>query len=70
MSNSRAGALTVCPFFLSDSKQAITCEGLSAGSKTMLIFKNVQQRQEWQEKNCFLYHCTCPLKNLINEKYD
>ncbi len=40
MSNSRAGALTVCPFFLSDSKQAITCEGFSAGCKTMLIFKN------------------------------
>lgn len=34
MANTAAGALAVCPFYLSDSKMTITCEGLTEKGKT------------------------------------
>ncbi len=70
MANTASGALAVCPFYLSDDKRTITCEGLTEEGKVLLIFKDTQQRKEWQRNNCYLYRCDCPLKKVLNSKYE
>ena len=70
MANTAAGALAVCPFFLSDSKTTITCEGLTEKGKVLLVFEDAQQRKAWQRSNCYLYRCDCPLKKILNSKYE
>jgi hypothetical protein len=70
MANTAAGALAVCPFYLSDSKTTITCEGLTEKGKVLLVFEDAQQRKEWLRNNCYLYRCDCPLKKILNSKYE
>lgn len=65
MANTAAGALAVCPFYLSDSKTTITCEGLTEKGKVLLVFEDAQQRKVWQRSNCYLYRCDCPLKKYL-----
>lgn len=70
MANTAGGVLSLCPFYLRDGKCSITCEGLIDNSRMIIMFEEAQQRQEWQEKNCYLYRCDCPYKKILEKKYE
>ena len=38
--------------------------------KVLLVFEDAQQRKEWLRNNCYLYRCDCPLKKILNSKYE
>lgn len=69
MSNSSANVDTKCPYYLNETEQSITCEGITKETKNVMRFTNKRSKGEYQEKNCNYYPNGCALAKILNDKY-
>lgn len=58
-----------CPFFLRDSKQSITCEGIICGTEMMFRFDGAADKVVYMQENCFRFDSRCEIARLLQEKY-
>lgn len=69
MSNKVIDALAFCPFYMSESKQSITCEGL-IGSSTVSRFISEQEKLEHENSFCTQKTCKgCAVYAALEFKY-
>lgn len=59
-----------CPYFLSEYKTSVTCEGLRDGSRCIQKFDSEQLKDKYIESNCLEYPNGCLWANAMERKYD
>ncbi len=59
-----------CPFYITEDRKKIFCEGLEKGSRTALEFRGSKFKENVKEKYCNGDYEKCKLYNLINQKYE
>lgn len=60
---------TKCPFYQSEFKKSITCEGISDGSLNTMKFKDEDSKNDYLLENCFRYPNDCPIAVALGIKY-
>ena len=61
----------LCPFYQSEFKRTISCEGISTDLDTVVLrFRTEEEKKAFAEKNCMKYPNSCPLAGVINKKYE
>lgn len=68
MPNSSANANAKCPYYLNETEQSITCEGIAKGTKNVIRFANKGSKGKYQERNCNCYPNGCTLAKVLNDK--
>lgn len=59
----------ICPYFLTQGKRNITCEGILEETKVSQMFVSEVQKLVYQENNCYSNGTKCPIARLAAEKY-
>lgn len=68
--NKTANADTVCPFYVSENANKISCEGLVLGTVCVTAFRTNLSRKLHQEKYCFGFkYKICPVAIAVSKKY-
>lgn len=63
--------LVLCPFYVTDDRNSITCEGVCPASDRITQFFGSREAKNFQRKEyCDRCFVKCELYNVINEKYD
>lgn len=60
---------TKCPFYKTESLIRITCEGVEPGTDIITKFATEQDKFKYQERNCYYYPNSCPIRELLETKY-
>lgn len=69
MANKKINVLTICPFFITESKQSITCEGI-IGEQTVSRFNTKEEKEAHQQVYCTKqYYVNCDLCKACYTKY-
>lgn len=68
MSNSTGNVNTKCPYYISETEQSITCEGIQEKMKNVIRFQNKSEKKTYQEEYCAKYPNGCRLSKVLNEK--
>lgn len=59
-----------CPYFISEGRKTITCEGLTEGVNWRQVFPTEQVKRGHTKKFCRTYQYEeCPAAKEISEKY-
>ena len=69
MSKYKISMDAVCPFYSSEDKQRIRCEGLWDESTTHVVFPTPQQKRDHKRKYCHTKYKNCLLAKALYEKY-
>lgn len=72
MSNKTGSAKAICPYYITETGQSITCEGLIPGTDTMVRFETTERKKTYQRMHCEVYeyeHC-CPMAEALTRKYE
>lgn len=66
------GKYIICPFFRSQGKLVIKCEGVSDAKTTTLRFETSLEKTVYRRTHCesFDYERTCEICRQINQKYN
>ena len=59
-----------CPFYRSESKRGIHCEGVSVGSAIHLVFEAPDGNKKYQEKYCCGNFKKCLIAKMLYRKYE
>ena len=71
MANKHEDYLVQCPYYKTDTRQVIFCEGLEDGMAIHLAFATPQQLINYKVRFCRrLEYGSCPLARILEEKYD
>lgn len=70
MPNTSGAANTSCPYYERESEYSITCEGIVEHSFTVLKFASDTHKALWQKENCYHIACSCPIREMLDEKYE
>ena len=64
-------ALVICPYYLNETGQSITCEGLIGDTRTMVRFESAAQKDLYHQQHCqtYAYAEVCPLAEALERKY-
>lgn len=58
----------VCPFFMSERKNMITCEGMARNSDNKTSFKRRADMEKFRQKYCFCYdYVNCHWARMLLE---
>lgn len=70
MGNTTGGGRAICPFYVKEAKQSITCEGLIDGADNMARFASADEKRVFQRERCerFDYEKRCPLAAALAKK--
>lgn len=60
---------TLCPFYISEDRFRISCEGITDGSTVRLFFSTRAGKQEYKDKYCNKKYCKCKIHKILMEKY-
>lgn len=58
-----------CPFYTSEDKYKIRCEGLWDGSTTHIVFPSPQKKKRHKQKYCCTNYKVCMLAKTLYTKY-
>jgi hypothetical protein len=62
------GMLARCPFYMSDEKLSVTCEGPDPGGRIVHAFRSAAQKNGWTQKRCCAFgYSACPIFRAVNE---
>ena len=68
--NKTANAATVCPFYVSENANKISCEGLVLGTVCVTTFRTFAAKAHHQEMYCYCHkYKLCPVAKAVFEKY-
>ena len=73
MANCVFGERTICPYYITETGNSISCENLTAQvDRTMMRFAGRGQKEAFQETHCatFAYEERCPLAAALRRKYE
>lgn len=59
-----------CPYYNRESKLQITCEGIEHGTKLATKFPSEHAKRDYQETYCFERDSVCPIKIILDMKYE
>ena len=59
-----------CPYYRSDGKQAVYCEGVEDNCSLRLGFGSGQRKQAYKLEFCCEGWKTCGVAGMLNRKYD
>lgn len=60
-----------CPFFVSEFKKSVTCEGIEEGMETVLRFREVRIKNKFVARYCNnANYEECPYARAAAEKYE
>lgn len=63
---SKTDSLSVCPYYQSDLKGRLSCEGLEEGQNIQLKFSRMTDKQNWMIRYCKrMAYCACPIAQMI-----
>ncbi len=69
MANKTIDALVYCPFYISEAKTTITCEGL-VGDKLTNLFESEKEKKEHEANFCTGKYCRgCAVYGALSLKY-
>ena len=69
MANKMIDALVYCPFYISEAKTSITCEGI-IGDKTVNQFETEKDKREYEKNFCIGKCCRgCGVYSSLMYKY-
>ncbi|MBS6447535.1 MAG: hypothetical protein KH382_08080 [Clostridiales bacterium] len=63
-------ASVLCPFYHSETAQAIHCEGTESGNVIHLIFWEPQRKADYKRRFCCGEYKSCPLHAALLKKYE
>jgi hypothetical protein len=72
MPSNKNAASVICPFYVYDGKQSITCEGIIRDTRTMTKFENPTKKEKYLKLCCarYQYHDVCPVAKVLLKKYE
>ena len=60
-----------CPYYITDTKQTITCEGFIRGSSVIQRYNKIADRKQQMKIFCCKYYKNCELyRTISSEKYE
>ena len=60
-----------CPYYITDTKQTITCEGFIRGSSVIQRYNKIADRKQQMKIFCCKHYKNCELYRMISsEKYE
>ena len=60
-----------CPYYITDTKQTITCEGFIRGSSVIQRYNKIADRKQQMKIFCCNHYKNCELYRMISsEKYE
>ena len=60
-----------CPYYITDTKQTITCEGFIRGSSVIQRYNKIADRKQQMRIFCCKHYRNCELYRMISsEKYE
>ena len=59
-----------CPFYHSESKRKIHCEGVECGSSTHLVFESPDGNKKYKKKYCCGDFKKCLIAKMLYRKYE
>lgn len=62
-------ALVICPFYASEDKNKIYCEGMTADSSLHVVFGDPKKKADYEERMCCSRYMACRLAKMLNDKY-
>ena len=68
--NRRVDASVQCPYYKSDGRQAVYCEGVEEDSGLRLGFGAHLRKQQYKDSVCCDRWKTCAVAQMLNRKYD
>lgn len=57
-----------CPFYRTQGKKWIKCDGIAEGTAITQDFTSEVQKEYYQEEKCWDAYCDCPLAQLIEKR--
>lgn len=60
----------LCPFYQSDEKQIIYCEGVEPDTRIHLAFASSLQLKCYRERFCEGSYTRCRIAGMLNKKWD
>lgn len=66
---SRGMTNTVCPYYQRESQYTISCEGLVEGADAVQRFTKEEDKEKYQQKECYRYPNDCPIARLLDRRY-
>ena len=71
MANKNEDYLVQCPYYKTNTRQVVYCEGLEDGMAIHLAFSTPAQLINYKSRFCRrLNYGSCPLAKILEEKYD
>ena len=68
--NKTANAATVCPFYVSENANKISCEGLVLGTVCVTAFRTGIDKAMHQDMYCYCHkYKLCPVARAVFGKY-
>lgn len=59
----------LCPFYLSDDRRRILCEGAAPGAVTAQLFRRREDTELWLRQRCCRDYRHCPIHTGLMAKY-
>lgn len=66
----RLACFAKCPYYLRSAEYSITCEGLSEGQEIATRFATKAGKDDYSRRHCELLNSKCPIRQMLNEKYE
>lgn len=63
-------AHALCPFYHSEDRQKIYCEGVVPGSSLHLAFGDAKEFRSYMEYYCRCNYNSCPIAKMLLAKYE
>lgn len=60
----------LCPFYLSNGKRSISCEGITDECKITLLFKSQEERDKHRSIFCDAKYQNCEICAMLEKKYE
>lgn len=58
-----------CPFFRSESKYSICCEGARSGTELAIKFQTDAAKADYARTHCRQYDSDCEIRAVLQNKY-
>lgn len=70
MSKRTESSIVLCPFYHSEDKQKIFCEGIENGTAVHLAFDNQSHAKEYRAFYCCSKYKSCLINQMQERRYD
>lgn len=59
-----------CPYYMGEREKSIACEGITSGTKLNVLFASKERKKSFKRDNCESFRRTCPIHQMLEEKYE